>query len=102
MICAAVSPYRATRDRVREMVGDRAFVEVFVDAPLEVCEQRDTKGMYEKARRGEIKNFTGIDDPYEAPLDAELVLDGSDWPPDKNARRVLKYLEARGFVGRGW
>jgi sulfate adenylyltransferase len=64
-VCAAVSPYRATRDTVRSRVGAERFVEVFVDAALEVCEQRDTKGLYAKARRGELKQFTGIDDPYE-------------------------------------
>src|SRR5262249_39020069 len=67
VVCAAVSPYRATRSDVRLMVGTDHFVEVFVDTPLEVCEARDTKGLYAKARRGEIKNFTGIDDPYEPP-----------------------------------
>jgi sulfate adenylyltransferase len=68
VICAAVSPYRASRNECRTMVGKDHFIEVFVDTPLEVCEQRDTKGMYAKARRGEIKGFTGIDDPYEEPL----------------------------------
>jgi len=65
-VCAAVSPYRATRNDVRNMVGKGHYVEVFVNTPLEVCEQRDAKGLYAKARRGEIKGFTGIDDPYEA------------------------------------
>ena len=74
-VCAAVSPYRATRDEVRHMVGADHFVEVFVDTPLEVCERRDSKGMYAKARRGEIKGFTGIDDPYEAPEHPEITLD---------------------------
>ena len=75
VLCAAVSPYRATRNDVRNMVGTDHFVEVFVDTPLEVCETRDTKGMYAKARRGEIKGFTGIDDPYEPPENAEIVLE---------------------------
>ncbi len=74
-ICAAVSPYRATRNDVRNMVGNDNYIEVFVDTPLEVCEERDVKGLYAKARRGEIKGFTGIDDPYEPPLHAEIVLD---------------------------
>ena len=69
-ICAAVSPYRATRDAVRAMVGSDNFIEIFVDTALEVCEDRDIKGMYAKARRGEIKDFTGIDDPYEPPLES--------------------------------
>ena len=73
-VCAAVSPYRATRDDVRNMVGVDHFIEVFVDTPLSVCEDRDVKGMYAKARRGEIKNFTGIDDPYEPPENPEIIL----------------------------
>ncbi len=74
-ICAAISPYRAIRNEVRGMVGTEHFVEVFVDTPIEVCEQRDYKGMYAKARRGEIKGFTGIDDPYESPEHPEITLD---------------------------
>ena len=80
------------------MVGSDHFVEVFVDTPLEVCEQRDTKGMYAKARRGEIKGFTGIDDPYEAPEHPEAVLDTVSHSPEINARRVLEILVGRGFV----
>ena len=98
VIAAAVSPYRATRNEVRGMVGDARFVEVFVDTPLEVCEQRDTKGMYAKARRGEIKGFTGIDDPYEQPLTAEITLDAVARSPEENARLVLERLVAQGFV----
>jgi sulfate adenylyltransferase len=98
VLCAAVSPYRATRNDVRNMVGKDHFVEVFVDTPLEVCEGRDTKGMYAKARRGEIKDFTGIDDPYEAPLHAELTLDTTRHTPEQNARLVLDYLLDKGFV----
>jgi sulfate adenylyltransferase len=79
-------------------MGDENFIEVFVDTPLEVCEQRDTKGMYAKARRGEIKGFTGIDDPYEAPLDPEMVLQTVETTPEENARRILGYLEERGFL----
>jgi sulfate adenylyltransferase len=96
--CAAVSPYRATRDEVRNMVGKDRFVEVFVDTPLEVCEHRDTKGMYSKARRGEIKDFTGIDDPYEEPIAAEVTLTTTDCPPEENARRIMRYLVEKGFV----
>jgi sulfate adenylyltransferase len=97
-ICAAVSPYRAARNDVRQMVGDEHFVEIFVDTPLEVCEQRDTKGMYAKARRGEIKEFTGIDDPYEAPQNPELRLETEGVTPEQNARIVLQYLIDQGFV----
>jgi sulfate adenylyltransferase len=98
VICAAVSPYRATRNDVRNMVGSDQFVEVFVDTPLEVCESRDVKGMYAKARRGEIKDFTGIDDPYEAPEHPEITLNTVDHTPEGNAYSILDYLLNRGFV----
>jgi len=98
VVCAAVSPYRATRNDVRNMVGKDHFVEVFVDTPLDVCEQRDTKGLYVRARRGEITGFTGIDDPYEPPRHAEIVLDTVAHTPEENARRILDYLSQRGFV----
>ena len=97
-ICAAVSPYRATRNDARNMVGAGHFIEVFVDTPLEICEERDTKGLYAKARRGEIKDFTGIDDPYEPPRHAEITLDTVRHTPEENARRILDYLIAQGFV----
>jgi sulfate adenylyltransferase len=93
-----VSPYRATRNDVRNMVSGDNFIEVFVDTPLEVCEERDTKGMYAKARRGEIKDFTGIDDPYEPPQHAELTLDTVAHTPEENARLILDYLHRQGFV----
>jgi sulfate adenylyltransferase len=96
--CAAVSPYRATRNDVRNLVGPGHFIEVFVDTPLEVCEQRDVKGMYAKARRGETKGFTGIDDPYEPPLHAEIILDTISFTPEENARFILDYLLELGFV----
>lgn len=98
VIAAAVSPYRATRDEVRAMVGSDHFVEVFVDTPLEVCEQRDVKGMYAKARRGEIKDFTGIDDPYEPPLAPEVTIDTVASTPAENARAIIDHLTQRGFV----
>ena len=97
-ICAAVSPYRATRSEVRGVVGEKQFVEIFVDTPLEVCEQRDVKGMYAKARRGEIKEFTGIDDPYESPINPEVRLTTTDCSPEDNARRIIRYLIDRGFL----
>jgi len=98
VICAAVSPYRATRNDVRNMVGSDSFIEVFVDTPLEVCEQRDIKGLYAKARRGEIKGFTGIDDPYEAPLRPEIALDTVNHTPEANAVSILGVLIERGLV----
>ena len=98
VICAAISPYRATRDDVRNMMGDGRFVEVFVDTPLEVCEERDSKGMYAKARRGEITGFTGIDDPYEAPPDPEVTLDTVRNTAEANALSIIEYLSGVGFV----
>src|SRR5206468_6843675 len=96
VLCAAVSPYRSTREEVRTMVGPDQFVEVFVDTPLEVCEQRDTKGMYAKARRAEITGFTGIDDPYEAPPDPAITLDTVLFTAEQNARRIVEQLEQEG------
>jgi sulfate adenylyltransferase len=98
VVCAAVSPYRATRDECRALVGADRFVEVFVDTPLDVCEARDTKGLYAKAKRGELKGFTGIDDPYEAPTNAEVRLDTVAASVEDNARAILGHLERAGFV----
>jgi len=98
VVCAAVSPYRATRDRVRDLIGADRFIEVFVDTPLDVCESRDTKGMYAQARRGAIRGFTGIDDPYEAPLAAELVLETTRAGAGENAKRIVDVLLDRGFI----
>lgn len=99
VICAAVSPYRATRDAVRAMTGTDNFFEIFVDTPLEVCEARDEKGMYAQARRGAIRNFTGIDDPYEAPFAAELTLDTVKVTAEENADAIVGLLRERGFLG---
>jgi sulfate adenylyltransferase len=98
VICAAVSPYRAARNECRSMVGKERFIEIFVDTPLKVCEQRDIKGMYAKARRGEIKGFTGIDDPYEEPLNPEMRLETTDCPPEHDSRQIINYLIDRGFL----
>ena len=98
VVCAAVSPYRSTRNDVRNMVGQDHYLEVFVDTPLEVCEARDTKGLYARARRGEIKGFTGIDDPYEAPENPEIVLNTVDAAPKANAERIVELLSDRGFL----
>lgn len=98
VICAAVSPYRATRNDVRNMIGADRFVEVFVNTPLEECERRDVKGMYLKARRGELKNFTGIDDPYEPPASPELELETALHSAEDNARLIVSYLKERGFL----
>ena len=98
VICAVVSPYRAARNDVRNMVGSDQFVEVFVDTPLQVCEIRDVKGFYAKARRGELKGFTGIDDPYEPPDRAEIVLDTISYSPQENANFIIEYLTEHGFI----
>jgi sulfate adenylyltransferase len=98
VVAAVVSPYRATRDEVRAMVGPDRFVEVFVDTPLEVCEERDVKGWYAKARAGEVAAFTGVDDPYEPPLHPEIHLLTVERTPEANARLVLVELERRGDV----
>ena len=87
-LCAAVSPYRSTRNECRALVGGERFIEVFVNTPLEVCEARDTKGMYRQAREGKIKNFTGVDDPYEPPLRAELILDTIEHTAEENAAKA--------------
>lgn len=98
VICAAISPYKQTRDDVRRLFGEDQFVEIYVNTPLEVCEARDTKGLYAKARRGEIKEFTGIDDPYEAPVNPEITCDTVAYTPEENAHQILDYLIAQGFV----
>lgn len=98
VICAAVSPYRNTRNEVRAIVGSNRFVEVFVDTPLEICERRDSKGLYAKARRGEIANFTGIDDPYEAPLHPEIRLDTLTHSPEANVNLILEFLEKSDII----
>lgn len=101
VMCAAVSPYRSTREAVRSLMDEDQFIEVFVDTPLEVCEERDAKGMYAKARRGEIKEFTGISDPYEAPENPEITLETVSHTSEENARRILAEIARRGFVRSG-
>jgi adenylylsulfate kinase len=97
-LVAFVSPYRRDRDMVRSMLPGGRFIEVFVDTPLDVCEQRDPKGLYKKARAGEIKGFTGIDDPYEPPAAAEIVLAGTERSPEVLAEEVVDYLRGRSLV----
>jgi sulfate adenylyltransferase len=101
VICAVVSPYRAARNDVRNMMGKDQFVEVFVNTPLEICEERDVKGFYAKARRAEIRGFTGIDDPYEPPDHPELILETVHYSPRKNAQLIIDYLIERGFIQAG-
>lgn len=97
-ICATVSPYRATRNEIRNMVGSDQYVEVFVDTPLEICEKRDTKGLYARARRGDIRGFTGIDDPYETPQHPDFRLNTLTNTPEDNARQIIEELILRGFL----
>ena len=96
-LTAFISPYRIDRDRIRNNLQSGEFIEVFVDTPIEVCESRDPKGLYKKARAGEIKGFTGIDDPYEAPVSPELVLSAAEKTPDTLADEVITYLIAQGI-----
>ena len=95
-IAAAISPYRAIRDEVRASIGN--FVEVYVKASVEACAQRDVKGLYKKALAGEIKNFTGVNDPYEPPLNPELTVETEKESPEKSALRILRKLEELGYL----
>jgi sulfate adenylyltransferase len=101
VICAAISPYRSTRNEARKMVGDN-FITVYMDTPVEVCEQRDVKGLYAKARQameaGGHPGFTGVDDPYEPPIDPEITLKGYGATPEENARIIVRYLEDQGYL----
>ena len=97
VICAAISPYRATRNEVRKMVGEN-FIEIYVATPIEVCESRDVKGMYARARRGQITGFTGVDDPYEEPVNPEITLDTVNNDAAANAQRIVEHLVAQGFL----
>lgn len=97
-LAAFVSPYRRDRDAIRAQLAPGDFVEIFVKAPLAVCEERDPKGLYKKARAGELKGFTGIDDPYEEPLAPELIVDTTTRTPDLLADEVLAWLEQTGRI----
>ncbi|TVQ14818.1 MAG: adenylyl-sulfate kinase [Leptolyngbya sp. DLM2.Bin27] len=96
VLVSAISPYREAREQVRDRIGD--FIEVFVDAPLAVCEDRDVKGLYKKARSGEIKGFTGIDDPYEAPLNPEIHCHTDRQTVDESVAQVIAKLETMGYL----
>ncbi|KDD76745.1 adenylylsulfate kinase [Helicosporidium sp. ATCC 50920] len=100
-----ISPYREDRDAVRERVGSGSFLEVFLAVPIELCEERDPKGLYKKARAGQIQNFTGVDDPYEAPQKPEITLtpyraDGTMHTPEEMAAKVIGFLEDAGYIAR--
>jgi sulfate adenylyltransferase len=101
VICAAISPYRAARNEARKMVGEN-FITVYMDTPVDVCEQRDVKGLYAKARQamadGKPMGFTGVDDPYEPPIDPEITLKGVGVSPEENARKIMAYLQEQGYL----
>jgi len=97
VITAAISPYREIRDEARALMDGR-FVEVFIATSLEDCEKRDTKGLYAKARSGEIPEFTGVSDPYEAPENPELNVETADRTPEESAQQILDYLESQGLI----
>ncbi len=99
VITSFISPYISDRAAAREVIGDSSFVEVFVDTPIEICEQRDPKGLYKKARAGEIQQFTGISDPYEAPQDAEITIATDELAPDAASSIIIGDLQERGIVG---
>ena len=98
MLTAFISPYRRDREQVRELVDDGEFIEVFVDTPLDVCEDRDPKGLYKKARAGEIKHFTGIDDPYEAPDQPEITLRTDKNSIEESVVQIMEELAERGVL----
>ena len=98
VLTAFISPYRRDREQVRELVDDGEFIEVFVDTPLDVCEDRDPKGLYKKARAGEIKHFTGIDDPYEAPDQPEITLRTDKNSIEESVVQIMEELAERGYL----
>jgi bifunctional enzyme CysN/CysC len=99
VLTAFISPFRSERRMARELVGSDEFIEVFIDTPIEICMQRDPKGLYEKARAGSIKNFTGVDSPYEAPEEPDLVIKAAEATPEVHAQAIVAYLRAHGYLG---
>jgi len=99
VLTAFISPFRSERRMARELLGEAEFLEIFIDTPIEVCMQRDPKGLYEKAKTGKIRNFTGIDSPYEAPERAELTIKTVETSPEDHAQAIVKYLRDRGYLG---
>jgi sulfate adenylyltransferase len=98
-VCAPIAPYASTRKEIRKAIeAYGGFIEVHVSTPLEICEQRDRKGMYAKARAGLIKGYTGIDDPYETPENPEVRIDTSDIAPDEAAHQIVLVLQQKGFI----
>ena len=99
VLVAFISPFRAERRMARQMMAEGEFIEIHIDTPLELAETRDVKGLYAKARKGEIKNFTGIDSPYEAPRNPELRLETAEKSPDELADEILQFMREKGFLG---
>lgn len=97
-LASFVSPYSADRDAVRELMGEGDFVEIFIDTPVEICEERDPKGLYKKARTGEIPNFSGISDPYEVPEKPEMIIKTADWTAEEAAVLIIEMLEKSGKI----
>ena len=97
-LASFVSPYREDRDAVRELMGEGDFVEIFIDTAVEICEERDPKGLYKKARTGEIPNFTGFSDPYEVPEKPEMIIKTADWTAEEAAVQIIKMLEKLGKI----
>jgi adenylyl-sulfate kinase len=98
VLTAFISPIRADRSRVRERLGDEKFIEIYLSTPIEACEKRDPKGLYVKARAGEIREFTGIDSPYEPPINPQITIDTSNVDLAKAVDQILKFLENKGFL----
>ena len=98
VLAAFISPFRTDRAFARSLMGDGEYIEVFVDAPIDVCELRDPKGLYKKARRGEIKKFTGIDSEYQTPTDAEITIDTANYSPEECVDKIMNYLNENGFL----
>jgi adenylylsulfate kinase len=101
VLTAFISPYREDRDRVRALFGPSEFIEIHLDCPLGVCEERDPKGLYRRARAGELPDFTGIDSPYQEPLNPELVLDTGTLDITQSVRRITSYLKLHAAAGKG-
>jgi len=98
VLSAFISPFQEDRDRVRELVEEGEFIEVYIDTPIEVCESRDPKGLYKKARKGEIPDFTGISSPYEAPTDAEIHVKNNELSIEACADIIIDYLQTKGYL----
>ena len=96
VLCSFISPYRARRDKSRQEIGE--FIEVYVEASVEVCAERDVKGLYAKAFAGEIENFTGVSDPYEAPENPEIICHTAKETPEESANKAISYLEQHGYI----